>query len=210
MKIAIIGANGQAGSLIATEGIKRGHQVTAIVRRAESVSLDQVLEKDVFDLKREDLIDFDVVVSALGFWTEETFPLFDKAFRHLAQLLSGTDTRFLVVGGAGSLYVDSAHTLQLLETPDFPEPFYPLAKAMTDAFGTLRTFSATAWTFFSPAGDFDVEGPATGQYQLGGEEMILNAAGESYISYADYALALVDEIENARFVRQRFTAVSEK
>ncbi|MDQ0222262.1 NAD(P)-dependent oxidoreductase [Streptococcus moroccensis] len=210
MKIAIIGANGQSGKLILAEALKRGHEVTAIVRRADSTSHTPVLVKDVFELTAEDLSAFDVVVSAIGFWTEETFPLFDKVFRHVSQLLAGTETRFIVVGGAGSLFVDPAHTTQLLETPDFPAAFYPLAKAMTDALVTLRTFSATAWTFFSPAADFDAEGKASGNYQLGGEELILNAAGESYISYADYALALVDEIENGNFIRQRFTAVAEK
>ncbi|MGT2894810.1 NAD(P)-dependent oxidoreductase [Streptococcus entericus] len=210
MKIAIIGANGKAGKRIAQEALKRGHEVTAIVRDAQKTDLLSVIEKSIHQLTIDDLAPFDAVVSAVGYWTPETFPLFSEDIRHLGQLLSTSTTRLIIVGGAGSLYVDDKHTLQLLDTPDFPAEFYPLAKAMTDALAILRTFSGLAWTFFSPAGDFDDNGRATGQYQLGGEELILNAAGESYISYADYALAMVDELENARFIRQRFTAVSER
>lgn len=206
MKIAIIGANGKAGQLITQEAIQRGFDVTAIVRRADSIQVDQVMEKDVLSLTTADLTGFDAVVVATGFWTPDLFHLFEDAHRHLAQLLSGTDTRLVVVGGAGSLFTDKAHTA----TSEFPEDFVPFIQASNSGLAVLRLFSNVAWTYFSPALEFDFEGRKTGRYTLGGEEIIHNATGESYISYADYATALVDELEHARFIRQRFTAVSDR
>lgn len=206
MKIAIIGANGKAGKRIAQEALKRGHEVTAIVRDAQKTDLTPVIEKDILSITTEDVAGLDALIIATGFWTPDLFHLFEEGHRHIARLLSGSDTRLLVVGGAGSLYLDDSHTSQ----PEFPEDFVPFIQASNAGLAVLRLFSTVAWTYFSPAMTFDPDGRATGAYTLGGEELILNAAGESYISYADYALAMVDELENGRFVRQRFTAVSER
>ncbi|MBP5243454.1 MAG: NAD(P)-dependent oxidoreductase, partial [Succinivibrio sp.] len=122
----------------------------------------------------------------------------------------GTDTRLIVVGGAGSLYLDKEHTAQLYKSPDFPEEYVEIATSQVEELAYLRTRNDVKWTFFSPAADFDDQGKKTGSYTLGGEEFILNKANESYISYADYAVALVDEIENRKFIGKRFTAVGER
>lgn len=206
MKLAIIGASGKAGQRILTEALNRGHEVTAVVRDAKKVAIDAVIEKDIMALTKEDLAGFDAVVIATSFWTPDLFHLFEDAHRHVARLLASTNTRLMVVGGAGSLYLDDSHTTQ----SDFPEDFIPFIQASNAGLAVLRLFSNVAWTYFSPALEFDPEGPATGRYTLGHEELIFNQAGDSYISYADYALALVDELENGNFIRQRFTAVSER
>ena len=166
-----------------------------------------MLEKDVLHLTTEEMAQFDVVISAIGAFTPETFALHSDSVIHLATILKGTTTRLLIVGGAGSLYVDTNHQLQLKDTADFPTEYYPLADAMSKGLTLLRSFSDIAWTYMSPAADFDAEGNRTGHYQLGGEEFFVGASGESYISYADYALAMIDEVEQARHIRQRISVV---
>jgi hypothetical protein len=121
--------------------------------------------------------------------------------------VAGTNVRLLVVGGAGSLYVDPEHTMTVSETPDFPDAFKPLAAAMGKALSELRERDDVKWTYISPAGDFQADGERTGSYTLGGEELTLNAAGESIISYADYAIAMVDEIESGDHIQQRISTV---
>ena len=105
--------------------------------------------------------------------------------------------------GAGSLYVSPKHTLAVSDTPDFPDTFKPLAAAMAKALGKLRERSNVKWTYISPAGYFRAEGKRTGPYILGGEELTLADAGESVISYADYAIAMIDEIETGNHLQQR-------
>ena len=106
MKIAVVAANGKAGQLIVEEAVKRGHDVTAIVRSENKTQAQHLLKKDLFDLTKEDLAGYDVVATAFGAWTAETLPLHSKSIEHFNDLLAGTSTRLLVVGGAGSLYVD--------------------------------------------------------------------------------------------------------
>ena len=143
------------------------------------------------DSTSSDLREFDVVIDAFGTWAEETLPLHSTSLKHLCDLLSGTDTRLLVVGGAGSLYVDSEHTSQVKDEKDFPKAFLPLAQAMGKALDELRLRKDVRWTYLSPAADFQADGKRTGKYLLGGEELTLNCKGESAISYADYAIAMV-------------------
>ena len=127
----------------------------------------------------------------------------------MCDALSGTDTRLLVVGGAGSLYVNPEHTLQVMDGADFPEMFKPLAQAQGKALDELRTRTDVKWTFISPAGDFRADGERTGKYIWGGEELTLNSKGESIISYADYAIAMVDEIEKGNHICERISVVKE-
>ncbi|MBQ7659666.1 MAG: NAD(P)H-binding protein, partial [Alphaproteobacteria bacterium] len=133
MKIAIVCANGRAGKLITREAVDRGLDVTVFVRGKNETVATKSIEKDLFDLSQEDLKDFDVVIDAFGAWTEDTLPLHSKSLKHLCDILSNSDTRLLVVGGAGSLYVNKEHTMQVVDTPDFPEMFKPLAKAQGKA-----------------------------------------------------------------------------
>ena len=209
MKIAVVCANGKAGQLIVKEAVNRGFDVTAVVRGENRTAAQSAVVKDLFDLTAEDLAGFDAVVDAFGAWTPETLPQHSASLKHLCDILSGTDTRLLVVGGAGSLYVNKEHTACVSEGSDFPEVFKPLANAMAKALGELRGRNDVKWTYISPAGDFQADGERSGKYILAGEELTLNAKGESVISYEDYAVAMVDEIEKGNHIHQRISVVRE-
>lgn len=207
MKIGVIGANGKAGKLIVQEAVKHGLDVTAIVRSQNQTAASQVLQKDLFAVTAADLQKFDVVIDAFGAWTAETLPQHSTSLQHLCDVLSGTKTRLLVVGGAGSLYVNKEHTLQVSETPGFPEAYKPLAQAMAKSLAELRQRKDVQWTYISPAGDFQADGARSGKYILGGEELTLNSRGESIISYADYAIAMMDEAVSGKHLQQRISVV---
>lgn len=209
MKIAVVCANGKAGKLIVQEAVDRGLDVTAVVRGQNQTAAAKAIQKDLFDLSAGDLAGFDVVIDAFGAWTEETLPQHSTSLKHLCDILSGTDTRLLVVGGAGSLYVNPEHTACVAEGADFPDAFKPLAAAMAKALAELRTRTDVKWTYISPAGDFQADGARTGKYILGGEELTLNSKGESVISYADYAITMVDEAVGGGHIRQRISVVAE-
>ena len=209
MKIAVICANGKAGKLIVKEAVNRGLDVTAVARGENATAAQKALKKALFDLTADDLKGFDAVIDAFGAWTEETLPLHSTSLKHLCDILSGTETRLLIVGGAGSLYVNPEHTVCVADGPDFPDAFKPLASAMAKALSELRERKDVKWTYISPAGDFQAEGERTGKYILGGEELTLNSRGESIISYADYAIAMVDEAVNGNNIQKRISVVRE-
>ena len=209
MKIAVVCANGKAGKLIVKEAVDRCLDVTAIVRGENHTAAKHVLKKDLFDLMAADLEEFDVVIDAFGTWAEETLPQHSTSLKHLCDVLSGTSTRLLVVGGAGSLYVNPEHTACVADGPNFPDMFKPLAAAMAKALGELRQRKDVQWTYISPAGDFQAEGDRTGKYILGGEELVLNSKGESVISYADYAIAMIDEATKGNHIQERISVVAE-
>ena len=206
-KVAIVCAAGKQGTSLVNEAIARGYDVTGFVRGNDKIANPKAKKvvKDLFDLTRADLEGFDVVIDAFGAWTPETLPLHQTSLKHLCDILSGTKVRLLVVGGAGSLYVDPAHTVQVKDLESFPAAFKPLGAALAE----LRERSDVQWTYLSPAGDFVADGARTGKYLVGGEEYFVNAEGESRISYADYAIAMIDEVENARHIRQRFSVIGE-
>lgn len=207
MKVAVVCANGRVGTLVVKEALNRGLDVTAVVREDNKTAAKNVIKKDLFDLTAADLDGFDVVVDAFGAWKEEELPNHTKSLMHLCDILSGKKTRLVVVGGAGSLYVNPEHTAVVSNGPDFPPQFLPLAKAQGKALEELRKRSDVQWTFISPAGDFQADGERTGKYILAGEELTLNSRGESIISYADYAIALVDEIVSGNHIQQRISVV---
>jgi putative NADH-flavin reductase len=209
MKIAVAAANGKEGRLIVKEAMDREMDVTAIVRGENRTEANKVIIKDIFDLTREDLAGFDAVVDALGAWTPETVHTIYEAVLHFAEILKGTDTRLLVVGGAGSLYVNPEHTQTVVDVTPFPEAAMPVVNAHGKALEELRKIDDVNWTYISPAGDFQADGARTGSYILGGEELVLNSRGESVISYADYAIAMVDEIESGKHIKERISVVSE-
>ena len=207
MKIALVAANGRVASKVIEEAISRGFDVTAFGRRENNTKAQDYVQKDLFDLTADDLRGFDAVVDAFGAWTEDTLEQHSTSLKHLCDILSGTDTRLLVVGGAGSLYVNPEHTACVSDGPDFPDMFKPLASAMAKALGELRERNDVKWTYISPAGDFQADGERSGKYILGGEELTLNSRNESIISYADYAIAMIDEIEKGDHIQQRISVV---
>ncbi len=208
-KVAIVCAAGKQGTCLVNEAAARGYDVTGFVRGNDKVTNPKAktIVKDLFDLTREDLTGFDAVIDAFGAWTPETLPLHRTSLKHLCDILSGTDIRLLVVGGAGSLYVNPEHTVQVKDLESFPDMFKPLADMQGAALDDLRKRSDVKWTFLSPAGDFVADGERTGEYLLGGEEYFVNDKGESRISYADYAIAMIDEIENENNIQKRFSVI---
>lgn len=208
-KVAVVCAAGRQGTCLVNEAVSRGYDVTGFVRGSDKAAnpAAKTVVKDLFDLTREDLIGFDAVIDAFGAWTPETLPLHKTSLKHLCDVLSGTKVRLLVVGGAGSLYVNPEHTVQVKDLESFPDVFKPLATNMGEALAELRKRSDVQWTYLSPAGDFVADGARTGEYLLGGEEYFVNDKGESRISYADYAIAMIDEIENANNIQKRFSVI---
>ncbi|AYV71847.1 NAD(P)-dependent oxidoreductase [Bacillus sp. PK3-056] len=211
MKIAIIGASGKAGSLILKEAVERGHEVTAIVRDASKVENNQVavVEKNIFDLTSQDIENFDVVVNAFNAAPGQEHQHVEAGKVLIEALKDAQNTKLVVVGGAGSLFVDNAKTVHVMETHDFPEAYLPTATNMGENLEELQSTNGIQWTYISPAGFFDAEGKRTGTYQKGGDQLMFNSKGQSYISYADYAIAVVDEIENPQHINERFTVVGE-
>lgn len=207
MKLAVICANGKTGKLITNEAVKRGIDVTAISRSENKTLAKKSITKDLFDLTFDDLKGFDEVVDAFGAWTEDTVMQIPEAASHLCDILANSDTRLLVVGGAGSLYVNKEHTPTVADGPDFPDIFKPVANAHDIALKNLRKRNDVKWTYISPAADFQADGEKTGEYILAGEEFTLNENNESVISYADYAIAMVDEIENGNNIQKRISVL---
>lgn len=208
MKIGIVAANGKAGQLITKEAINRGLDVTAIVRNKNKTVAEKSIIKDLFDLTSEDLKPFDVIIDAFGELREDKLHLHPDSVHHLNKLLSNTDTRLIIIGGAGSLYVDDKLETQLYNTPDFPESYKPLSIAQGKVLDDLRKRNDVRWTFVSPAAEFIADGERTGTYILAGEKFTLNDNGESKISYADFAIAMVDEAVKGDHIQERISVLS--
>lgn len=206
MKIAVVAANGRVARKVITEAIKRGHDVTAFGRHEENnTDASNYIVKDILDLSKEDLAGFDVVVDAFGTWASESMHLHTDTSQHLADLLKNTNTRLLIVGGAGSLYTNKAHTETVSSGPDFPHDWLPVANGMADALNALRKRNDVHWTYLSPAANFVADGEASGKYTFAGEEFTLNKNNESTISYADYASAMLDVIESGKHDQERIS-----
>ena len=208
MKLMVIGSNGKAAKEIIKEAKSRGLEVVGVARSANQNEGIEFIQKDLFDLTKEDLANVDVVIDAFGAWTPETLPLHTKSLKKLGDLVANTEKRLLVVGGAGSLYVDDTLTTQLSQTPDFPESYLPVANAMGESLAYLRTRNDVNWTYVSPAADFQAEGKRTGDYLLAGEVFTVNDRGESVISYADYAIAMVDEAQKGHHIKERISVLA--
>lgn len=204
----VIGSNGKAAKEIIKEAKSRGLEVVGVARSANQNEGIEFIQKDLFDLTKEDLANVDVVIDAFGAWTPETLPLHTKSLKKLGDLVANTEKRLLVVGGAGSLYVDDTLTTQLSQTPDFPESYLPVANAMRESLVYLRTRDDVNWTYVSPAADFQAEGKRTGDYLLAGEVFTVNDRGESVISYADYAIAMVDEAQKGHHIKERISVLA--
>lgn len=198
-KIALIGASGNAGSRILKELSDRGHQVTAIARSPEKIaSLPNVVAKkgDVFDQAglSELLKGHDAVISSVHFTASDPATLIE------AVRASGVQ-RYLVVGGAGSLEI--APGQRVVDLPDFPAAYKAEATKGAEFLDILKQEKQLDWTFLSPSAEF-VPGERTGKFRLGKDSLLSNDEGIR-ISFEDYAIALVDEIEKPQHSRQRFT-----
>jgi putative NADH-flavin reductase len=200
MKIAVTGASGRAGSEITAELSRRGHAVTAIARHPEKIAeLPNVIptKGDVLDQAGLTKLwtGHDVAVSSVHFLASDPHKL-------IAAARDSKVGRYLVVGGAGSLEV--APGVKLVTTPGFPAPYKAEAEKGSAFLDLLRQEKELNWTFLSPSALF-VEGERTGKFRLGTDQLLADASGKSWISFADYAIAMADEIERPAHLRTRFT-----
>lgn len=150
----------------------------------------QVVQKDIFALDSKDLADFDVIIDAFGEWQD--LSLHKKHIESLSKILQGSRARLLVVGGAGSLYMDSSHTARLMDMPNFPKEYLGVAQANAEVLTFLRDEKGFTWVYVSPSLEFVPALPKSNHYKIIGEEFELNANNESKISYGDYASAMID------------------
>jgi putative NADH-flavin reductase len=209
MQIALIGASGFIGSALLKEALARGDHVTALVRHPEKLAAAanlQAVKADVLDqpalaalLKGQD-----AVISAFSGHAQGN--IYDYYVQGMRTIIGATRdagvARLLVVGGAGSLEV--APGQQLIDTPAFPAQWKPTAEGAREALAMLRQEQELDWTMLSPSAHIS-PGQRTGVFRLGGDQLLLDASGESHISLEDYAAALIDELERPAHSRQRFT-----
>jgi len=200
MKVVLLGASGMVGSRILAELSSRGHTVTALARKPDGIAaLPGVTTKAVDAFDRVALAEayrgHDVAISSVHYLASDADTLIGAAKE------SGVP-RYLVVGGAGSLEV--APGVKLFDTPQFPAIYLNEAKAGGAFLDKLKTEPKLNWTFLSPSALIQ-PGERTGRFRLGTEQLLVDAAGNSSISAEDYAIALVDELETPKNVRQRFT-----
>ena len=204
MKIAVLCANGKAGKLIVGEAINKGLEVSAFVRDSTKARFDSkvcVVQKDIFTLESSDLQGFDVILDAFGEW--QNLSLHKAHMEHLVQILSGNSAKFLAVGGAGSLYMDKEHSVMFMDTPDFPQEYLPVARATAEAFDVIKVSKDINWVYVSPPAVFIPDAPKSGKYKIIGEEFEVNSKGESKISYADYAIAMIEIAIDSTYSKQR-------
>ena len=215
MKIALIGASGFVGSAVLTELLARHHHVTALVRNPAKVAAADNVSAQALDVNDVAAVSaavrgHDAVISAFNpGW--DVADLYDKFMQGSGAINHGVEAsgvkRLLVVGGAGSLYV--APGVQMVDTPEFashvPPAIIPGAKAARDLLTAMRGNATLDWTFLSPAALL-APGERTGNYRIGGEELLMAGEQAAGISVADLAVAIVDEIEQPKHVRARFTA----
>jgi putative NADH-flavin reductase len=213
MKVVLYGATGMIGSRILKELLSRGHKVTAVVRDPSKLKA-----QDNLAIEKGDMLDADniaklawgaeVIVSSYappvgpqGPDPTKVNQLVDAARALVAGTRRAGSPRLIMVGGAGSLEVSPG--LQIVDAPTFPDAYKPVALAHRDALYELRKADIN-WTYFSPAMMIQ-PGERTGKFRLGKDALVSDAKGNSSISAEDYAVALVDEVEQGRHTKQRFT-----
>jgi len=200
MKIAVAGASGRAGSCITAELARRGHSVTAIARNPDKIARLANVTAVAGDANdRAGLAKLwaghDAAVSSIHFLDSDVETLIGAAKD------SGI-SRYLVVGGAGSLEV--APGVQLVTTPNFPAQYKAEAEKGAAFLGRLKQEKELAWTFLSPSALIDF-GNRTGKFRLGTDQLLVDSSGKSWISFEDFAVAMADEIERPAHIRKRFT-----
>lgn len=213
MRIAIIGASGFVGTHLVDEAIQRGLEVTAISRNIDKIKQKEV-QKVAIDVNDVDklatvLEGHEVVLSAYnsGWTNPNIYDDFMKGSRNEQDAVKKAGIkRYIVVGGAGSLYVDE--NTQVIDTPDFPDEFKLGASAARDYLNELKTEKELDWAFFSPAIEMNptIKTGRTGKYRLGKENPVFDNNNKSVLSVEDLAVVLLDEVQEPKHIQERFTA----
>ncbi|MDO4163926.1 MAG: NAD(P)-dependent oxidoreductase [Bacteroides sp.] len=214
--VVLIGASGFVGTAILNEALNRGHQVTAIVRNPEKIQVNNpnlsVVKADATD--PDALAQLakgkDAIISAYnpGWGNPKQY---EETLENYPKIVEGAKRsgvkRLLIVGGAGTLFVKPG--VRLVDTGVLPEAWLPGVKSLGEFYlNTLTKENGIDWVFFSPAGNLGNMGPGvrTGKYRLGKDDMLFDEKGESFISVEDYAMAMIDELEQENHHKERFTA----
>ena len=210
MKIALIGATGYVGAGILQEALNRGHEVTAIVRNPDKVPTQPKLHAQKGDVYNEEAVarfvaGHEAVINAFNpGWSNPD--IYRQQLNGARAIINGVKIagikRLLFVGGAGSLEVRPG--VQSVDLPEFPAEFKQGALASRETLSMLRQETGLEWSFLSPSADL-FPGQRTGIFRLGTDHLLKDAKGESRISVQDYAMAMIDEVERPRHIRQRFT-----
>lgn len=213
MKVALIGATGYTGSALLEELLGRGHEVKALVREPSKIKTRQNLEIIKVDVMDEittvaAIEGVDAVISAYNSgWTDPNiYENYMKGSRSIVRATKQANIkRLLVVGGAGSLYI--APNVQLIDSPDFPKEYYAGANGARVLLDELKDETELNWTMISPPIGFSAMNPGhrTNKYRIGTDTPLMNGDKLGTISVEDLAIALIDELENGKFIRQRFT-----
>lgn len=200
MKVALIGATGRGGSCILDELVARGHEVTAIAR-----NIDSLRQRAGITARQGDIADPEgltallrghgAAISAVQFLPNDMRGLIDS-------VKAAGVPRFLVMGGAASL--ETADGARLIDSPHFPPEYAPEARAAIGFLKMLKEERDLDWTFLSPAALIE-QGERTGAFRIGGDKLLTDGEGNSRISFADYAIAMVDEVERNEHARKRFS-----
>lgn len=211
-KVVLIGASGFVGSAILNEALNRDFHVTAVVRNPDKIKIENehlvVKKADVSSLDEvyEVCKGADAVISAFNpGWDNPN--IYDETIKVYLTIIDGVKksgvNRFLMVGGAGSLFI--APGLRLVDSGEVPEKLLPGVKALSDFYlNFLKKEKEIDWVFFSPAADM-APGVRTGRYRLGKDDMVVDVVGNSHISVQDYAVAMIDELEKPAHHQERFT-----
>lgn len=214
-KIALIGASGFVGSAILTEALSRGHQVTAIVRHADKISTKSdrlsVVEADATDAARlaEIAKGHDVIISAYNAgWGNPR--QYEDTLENYPKILAGAKLsgvkRIQIVGGAGALFVKPG--LRLVDTGTLPADWMPAVKSLSEFYlNTLTQEHELDWVYLCPAANLGnlAKGVRTGAYRTGKEDLLVDEKGDSFISVEDYAVAMIDELEQENHHQELFT-----
>ncbi|WP_419713043.1 NAD(P)-dependent oxidoreductase [Pseudomonas sp. NFX224] len=200
MDVVILGITGRTGSRLSDELLRRGHKVTGVARNIEKVPQREgvtLVAADVTDTQKLAFIlkGHKVVISATRFVTSDINSL-------ITAVKEADVARLLVVGGAATLEV--APGVPMLDTPGFPDANRAEATAGREFLNRLRQEQSFNWTFLSPSADFN-PGQRTGKFRLGQDTLLVDTNGKSWISMEDYAIAMADEVEDPKHIRQRFT-----
>lgn len=209
MKIGVIGATGKIGKCIFREALDRGHDVTAIIRNKSKVATPnlQLLVKDAFELTVEDIAPFDVIISAVGFEQSKMEEHVRLGHHYINIFQEVPHVRLILVGNAGSLYINEKRELRVVDNGKMPNLLKTSALAQTISLMDFVGRDNVNFSIATPALFFDAAGVKSGQYVFADDTITVNEKGYSYVTYYDFASAVLDEIENPRFVKKQFSVV---
>jgi putative NADH-flavin reductase len=211
MKIAIVGATGKSGAMILIEALRRNLDCTAIVRRPERLNAEvPFIQRNVFDITAEDIVPFNVIVSAFGNEDYKDCKPHIEVIKHYQTIMKNSGKRLITVGTAGHLFTDETRQMKLYDDKQLiSDEVRAGCVVLEQAYLTLKNDSAGFdWTYMAPAVDYSWESARTGKYQTALDIVLKNGKGESIISYADYAVAMLDEIENHQYINSIFTVAN--